>query len=111
MGVETTYLSNGANSKYIKSFVPKNDNRTNKRLDYLARVLEKKGIVAPREDMVKLLEALWKFFFIKFELVKNVTTKSGGEGYQVNTNKLALSATKKWYICNHCKRLTTINNR
>lgn len=108
-GVEATYLSNGANSKYIKSFVPKNDNRTNKRLDYLARVLEKKGITVSREDMVKLLEALWKFFFIKFELVKNVTTKSGGEGYQVNTNKLALSATKKWYICNHCKRLTTIN--
>jgi len=108
-GVESTYLSNGANSKYIKSFVPKNDNRTNKRLDYLSRVLNKKGLSKTREEMIKLLDALWKFFFIKFELVKNVTTKSGGEGYQVNTNKLTLSATKKWYICNHCKRLTTIN--
>lgn len=108
-GVEATYLSNGANSKYIKSFIPKSDSRTNKRLDFLSRVLEKKGVAASREDKIKLLEALWNYFFIKFELVKNVTTKSGGEGYQVNTNKIALSASKKWYICNHCKRLTTIN--
>lgn len=108
-GVETTYLSNGANSKYIKSFVPKNDNRTNKRLDYLSRILKKKGIVARREEMIKLLESLWQIFFVRSELVKNVTTKSEGEGYQVNTNKLTLSASNKWYICNHCKKLTTIN--
>lgn len=109
-GVETTYLSNGANSKYIKSFVPKNDNRTNKRLDYLSRVLQKKGVTTSREEMIKLLEKIWEVVFInKLKLAKNVTTKSGGEGYQVDIRKIALSAKKRWYICNHCKRLTTIN--
>lgn len=108
-GIETTYLSHGANSKYTKSFIPKSDSRTNKRLDYLSRVLSKKGVVISREEIIKLLESFWKHCFIKLELMKNVTTKYGNEGYRVNIDKITLSATNKCYICNHCKKRTTIN--
>lgn len=108
-GIESTYLSHGGNSKYIKSFVPKTEKGTNKRLDYLFRVLTKKGVSASREGMIALLDAIWKFFFINSGLVNNVTTKTGSAGYRANINKLTFSATKKWYVCNHCKRLTTIN--
>lgn len=108
-GVESTYLSNGANSPYAKSFIPRTDNRSNKRLDYLMRVLQKKGLTVSRDDVIKLLEALWKRFFERERLVENVTSKGGLAGYRVNINKLVLRNSQKWYICNRCKKLTTIN--
>ena len=42
--VTNTYVLANPKNKYIKSFVPKNDHSTNKRLDYLQRVFEAKGI-------------------------------------------------------------------
>ena len=108
-GIESTYLSNGANSQYAKSFIPRTDNRSNKRLDYLMRVLQRKGFNLSRDDAIKLLDALWKRFFEREGLVANVTSKGGLAGYRVNTNKLILRNSQKWYICNRCKKLTTIN--
>ena len=107
-GVEATYLSHGDISKYVKSFIPRDNKKTNKRLDYLIKVLNKKGIQISREDAEKLLEGIWKHFFEK-NLMVNVTSKSGVSGYRVDSSKLTFGNTQKWYICNHCKRLTTIN--
>ena len=108
-GVETTYLLNVSNAFGIRSFVPKTENRTNKRLEYFTRVLKTKGITLPREELIKLMEAFWKRFFEKQDLVKNVTTKNGLTGFRVNTENLVVSKTGHWYRCSRCKRLTTYN--
>lgn len=108
-GTESTYLSNGANSKYVKSFLPRNESTNNKRLEFLNRILAAKGIDVPREKVVALMEALWRIFFVNAGLLKNVTAKGGAEGFRVDTDKLTLGNNRKWYICSHCKRPTTIN--
>ena len=43
-GVETTYLLNVSNAFGVRSFVPKTESRTNKRLEYFTRVLKAKGL-------------------------------------------------------------------
>lgn len=107
-GVETTYLSHGDVSKYVKSFIPRSDKMTNKRLDYLMKVLNKKGVEIDREDAEKLLDGIWRRFFEK-NLMVNITSKTNAGGYRVDSSKLTLGNAQKWYICNHCRRLTTIN--
>lgn len=92
-GVEATYLSHGDISKYVKSFIPRDDKKTNKRLDYLIKVLNKKGIQISREDAEKLLEGIWKHFFEK-NLMVNVTSKSGVSGYRVDSSKLTFGNTQ-----------------
>lgn len=108
-GVETSYLSNGANSAYIRSFVPKKENKTNKRKEYLERILKKNGVSVTQEEIIKFMDAVWKRFFANGGLLKNVTTKSGAEGYRVNTEKLCLTRHNKWYYCPRCHRVTPYN--
>lgn len=107
-GVETTYLSNGANSAYVRSFIPKTESKTNKRKEYLERILQKKGLALTQDLVVKLLEGFWRIC-LKMGIFKNVTTKFGSEGYKVNTDKLCLTRSVKWYRCPHCQRLTPYN--
>ena len=109
-GAETTYLSHGSNtSRCVRAFVPKTETRTNKRMEYLERVLVKKGNRCDREEIAKLLEAFWDRFFLRGGLVKNVSARFKETGYQVDTAKLIFSAGEKWYRCPKCHRITAYN--
>lgn len=108
-GVEASYMLKGGNDPTIHAFIPKNSSRTNKRLEYIMRVFNKKGITTSQEDIEKLLEAIWNRFMTGCGLLKNVTTKNGYEGYRVNTENITLGSTTKWYICPKCRRITPYN--
>lgn len=108
-GIECRYLLYGSNLNYCKSFMPKNENKTNKRVDYIDRVFKRKGLDIPKEEVFNFLNGLWEHILIKNELLKNVTVRSSGEGYRVNLSKLVVGNNRKWYVCSKCKRLTTNN--
>lgn len=108
-GVETSYLLHGGNDRSIHAFIPKNNSRTNKRKEYLERILKSKGIVADSDSVNNLLSAFWDKFLLKYGLLKNITNKNGYEGYRVNTEKLTIGNAKKWYRCPRCQRLTPFN--
>lgn len=110
-GVEATYLLNVSNAYGVRSFVPKIEGRTNKRLEYLLRIFKAKGKDVVKEDAVKFMEALWNRFFDKqgAGLLKNVSVKNGVTGYRVNSEKIAITKNAHWYRCPRCNRLTTYN--
>lgn len=84
----------GGNDRSIHAFIPKNNSRTNKRKEYLERILKSKGIVADSDSVNNLLSAFWDRFLLKYGLLKNITNKNGYEGYRVNTEKLTIGNAK-----------------
>ena len=111
-GFEATYLLNDSNRK-ARSFVPKIESRTNKRLEYLQRVLAAKNVPSDRNSTIELTESLWRRFFVGDEsterLLKNISTSNGIYGYRVNTNSICLAKNQTWYRCPKCNRLTAYN--
>jgi len=104
-GVEYYYTLSDAERKSLKrSFIPTKANMSNKRLDYLARVLVKKGHSIPRDSVVYFLEAIWKNIFIGGELVKANNGK-----YKLDIQKIDIQKTEKWYVCNKCRKITIHN--
>lgn len=108
-GFISSYLSHGSNAKGVYSFVPKQENKTNKRKEYLERVLKKKNVAFDAATVIKLMEGLWNRFFEGGSLMKNVTTKYGATGYRVDTGKLCMAGGGKWYRCPKCQRITPYN--
>ncbi len=102
-GIEKSFLIEPSDSNpYINSFVPKKN--TNKRMDYLDRILkvDNKDIT---EDQVKtVLKGIWGKFFIT-----NIMYKTNNSNYKVNLENLVISKNRKWYRCNKCNKLTTFN--
>ncbi|OPZ92595.1 MAG: ATP-dependent RNA helicase SrmB [Firmicutes bacterium ADurb.Bin419] len=104
-GIEYVYtLSDAERKSYRISFIPTKANMSNKRLDYLLRVLAKKGHSITKERAITLLEAIWKNIFICGNLVK---AKNGL--YQLDTRQINVQKTAKWFICNKCKKITIHN--
>ena len=94
----------GDSSKNLKSFIPKNATRSNKRFDYLKRILNIKKPSAFDDDNVrKMLMALWKM------LLQNNIIVPYDDGYQLNTEKLFIHRPSRWYRCSKCHKLTPYN--
>ena len=104
-GSEKTYQLSSSD-KYIRSFVPKSDSTTNKRYDYLQRVLASKGISAERENILVFMSDLWRYIFEKQEIV---TDNADHSGKRVNLQKFKIVNTNKWYRCPKCHRITAYN--
>lgn len=102
-GVENPYLEYGSNSKYIKSFLPKTD-KTNKRMEYLKKIFKSKGANTNIEYISKFLDTCWN----RILLAKGIL-KLDGSSYKVDTAKLTVKNTGKWYKCDKCNRLTFLN--
>jgi len=106
-GVECKYtLSDSKSKEYTRSFIPTKAKMKNKRVDYLEKVLNKKGFNLPLEETCSILKGIWKVFFVgdKFELMKNI------QGYyKLDVEKIKVYRSNKWYICPKCKKVTAHN--
>lgn len=104
-GVEYSYSLSDSNSKsYRRSFIPTKVNMKNKRVDYLLRVLERKGFNIDIDQAVKLLTAFWTRFFESNQIVKAVDG-----AYKIDVEKIMITRNAKWYICDKCKKITIHN--
>lgn len=105
-GIECSYtLSSSDTRHYIRSFIPTKANMTNKRLDYLSKVLRvKMGTKFDEENSRELLEAIWNYIFIRSEIVKPIDGN-----YRIDTKKILVSKGNDWFLCNKCKKLTIHN--
>lgn len=110
-GIELSYLKDSG-SKYVRSFIPQNDSFSNKRLDYLTRVLTTINENISRDDVKKVLGQIWDAFFAPNSPGKpQIMFKDNNARYKVNLENLVLEKNKKWYRCSKCNKLTAFNVR
>ena len=108
-GIELSYLKDSG-SDYVKSFIPKNDSFSNKRLDYLTKVLTKVNKDISREDVVTVLGQIWGAFFAHNKEDKpQIMFKDKESHYKVNLSNFVLTKNQKVYRCNKCNKLTFFN--
>ena len=112
------YTHNGAEGAYemtdsdyrkgLYSFVPKLTGKTNKRLDYLRRVLAKRlGEQAVPGDLENGLEKLWTKILMQSEALQKNTDSKGG--WRICAEKVRLFRPQRWYVCSKCRNITPYN--
>lgn len=105
------YTLSDSSQKNRKSFIPTKAGLSNKRIDYLKRIVEKKrenheSVEELTDEVaVRLLSSIWERVLIRMNILKLFQ----GNSYQVNVEKVLLKAPKKVYMCDKCKKLTTHN--
>ena len=99
------YVGMGGNSSInLKSFIPKNETRSNKRMDYLTRVMEQKLLGHFDEAKLRnLMMSLWKLM-VHYEIILPFD-----DGYQLNADKLCIARPTQWYRCDRCHKLVPWN--
>ena len=103
-GVECSYaLSESGKQK--KAFIPSKAGLSNKRIDYLQKIVRKKGIELSLDEATDFLKLLWDKIFVSKGLVSRVN----GISYKVDTSKIWVTKPKTWFICKKCRRLTCHN--
>lgn len=105
-GGSSSYVLSNPKDKYSKSFIPKNDNVTNKRVEYLERVLKSKDNDVDRQSIITLLEGIWNHFFIAQNLMKD---NADYEGKKFDISKLKIVKPAKMRRCSKCNRVTSYN--
>lgn len=104
-GVEYAYtLSDSDGRKHNKAFIPTRAGLTNKRVDYLQRILERKGINLSNDDAAEFLKLLWEKV-----LTRSVLVRTDTNSYRVDSSKIRVGKPAHWYICKKCRRLTCHN--
>lgn len=97
----TYCLSGSAKQKNLRGFVPSRAHMSNKRLDYLTRVLARTVPDFAQGNLRPLLEALWNLMQGRMRLFKLV-----GDGYQLEAGRLKVLRPERWYRCDKCRHLT-----
>lgn len=109
-GVQYVYTLSDSTRRYTKSFIPTRAGLSNKRIDYVKRILERKAeknpnIVIPDNDgLAKFLDSLWEQVFKGRKLVNHA-----GNGFRINFDKITFGKENAWYICDKCNQLTCHN--
>lgn len=105
-GVEYSFTLSDANEKsYKRAFIPTKEHLTNKRLDFLTRVLESYGQNLSKEDTLRILENFWKLIQQRFGLL----LPDGNGGYRIDVRKITVNRSQKHYYCSKCKKITAYN--
>ena len=105
-GVEHDYTLSDADPKsFTLSFMPSKAGFSNKRMDYISRLLKKKGFELDEPELVRLLEALWKKFFSASE---GLMIPRNGK-YRVRSDQIRIQRSKPLYVCRKCRRVTQHN--
>jgi len=105
--VPCTYqLAGSVKQQNLRGFVPTKAHMSNKRLDYLERVL---ALAKPDFDPQRLrplLETLWGMISMRLKLLTAV-----GDGYQLDGARLKVLRPSRWYCCSKCRHLTPFSIR
>lgn len=105
-GVEHDYTLSDADPKtFTLSFMPSKAGYSNKRMDYLSRLLKKKGFELDESELVRILGALWKRFFAAQD---GLMLARNGK-YRVRSDRILLKRPGTMYICRKCRRVTQHN--
>lgn len=107
-GIELTYLKDSG-GKYIRSFVPQQDTKSNKRFDYLFRVLKKIDPRISREEVKKVLVQIWNSFFAPNSDKPQIMNRDKDAHYKVNIHNFVLVKNPQLYRCNKCQKITSHN--
>lgn len=107
-GIELSYLENDSD-KYVRSFVPTKDGLSNKRFDYLERIMKSLSSSMDKEEVKRLLDQFWQAFFVTGQNRPQILFKDAKAHYKVNSDNLVICKNKKWYKCSKCKKLTQVN--
>lgn len=108
-GIEYSYTLSDSNPKsYRRSFIPTKENMSNKRLDYFVKILKKVGCYTDQTESIRLLIGIWNHIFCSNNT--NLVVVNDGK-YKLNSEKIIINKTNKWYFCPVCKKITMYNVR
>lgn len=103
-GLEYRYTYSASDTtKYIKSFIPSNKSKKNKRLDYVERLFRE--IKPDFTEHIGFLEELW------MQLIAHGYLNSLKDTYKLNLGKIQIYSPQKLYKCKKCKKITPFNVR
>lgn len=103
-GIEYSYTLSDANPKaYQRSFIPSRANMSNKRLDYLSRVMQKSTTECNSKDLEILLKGFWRIF----ENAELIQTQQGK--YKINLRTIRIKKGNAWFRCSKCAKVTVYN--
>lgn len=106
-GIEHNYTLSDSNPKTATlSFMPSRADYSNKRLDYLEKVLHRKGVACPPDRLSKLLEAIWRYFFAKAQT--GLLHYADGK-YRLDSGKIIIRRPHALYTCKKCHHITPHN--
>lgn len=111
-GVQYSYTLSDSKGKYTKSFIPSRTGLSNKRVDYIKRILERKKLKNPSisipdaDGLSGFLSLLWNQIFTSKDLKIFDYSKNG---YKINPNKINLGKSNGWFICDKCNQITCHN--
>ncbi len=104
-GAVYSYTLSDSSKRMNKSFLPSRAGLSNKRIDYIKKILDKKGVQADNDSIVDFLKRLWERVLLNQEIL---LLESANE-YRVNSKKITISKPSKWYICKKCHKITCNN--
>ena len=105
-GIEHEYTLSDADPKTMTlSFMPSKAGFSNKRMDYLSKLLKKKGFALEEPELARLLEALWNKFFASSD---GLMHQRNGK-YRVGSDQIRIRRSRPLYICKKCRRVTQHN--
>lgn len=110
------FIYNGTESRYtlsssdpragLKSFLPSQQGRSNRRMEYVQKLFAAKGMRSDNEYVTNFLTQIWKRIFIKPD-VGILHVKDGT--YALSSEKLMAMRPRQVFICSKCKRITQHN--
>ena len=106
-GIENGYTFSDANAReHRKAFIPSKAGLSNRRVDYLQRVLLRKGISIEQEKFAKLMEGFWNAMFIHPD--RGIMAQRDG-AYRLRSNAIRVSRPQMMYRCDSCHCVTAHN--
>lgn len=106
-GIEYSYTLSDANPRsYLRSFIPSEAKMSNKRLDYLRRIMEKSGVKLSDDQLRSLLQGFWNSLFLNNGFLHAIQGK-----YKIDLRKVQVRKGELWYRCSKCARVTVYNAR
>ena len=105
-GVEHAYTLSDADPKtYTLSFMPSRVGYSNKRMDFLSKLLKRKQFELSEAELAKLMEAIWKRFFAS---PSGLMIAREGK-YRTRANQIRVRKPQNLYVCKKCRRVTHHN--
>lgn len=94
-------LSGSDSKKNIVGFIPSKDKLSNRRFDYLKRVMQKKRPDFDEAKLRKLLESLWNLLEQRLQVIVRTA-----DSWKIDPGSLTVLKPEQWYRCDKCHRIT-----